>query len=195
MGESSDPITESLARIRDGDDRAVDALIQHVYDALHALAERQLRRERPGHTLSPTALVNEAYLRLVDQRTDWRNRAHFLAIAAQIMRRILCNHAVKRRADKRGGGQDLVTFDDALVAGGTRSEQLLQLDEALERLAQLSERQARVVEMRFFGGLTHEEIAEVLGVSPASARRDWRLARAWLSRELSGSGAAGQQPD
>jgi len=171
-----------------GDARAVDAFTQRVYDALYALAERQLRRERSGHTLSPTALVNEAYLKLVDQRTDWRNRAHFLAIAAQVMRRILKNHAIKRQANKRGGGQALVTFDEELMAAGARSEELLRLDDALERLAELNERQARVVEMRFFGGLTHEEIAEVLGVSAATARLDWRLARAWLSRELSGSG-------
>lgn len=183
---SHDDITGVLSQFRDGDARVVDELTQRVYDALHALAERQLRRERPNHTLSPTALVNEAYLKLVDQRTDWRNRAQFLGIAAQIMRRILINHATRRRAAKRGSGQAHVTFNDELDAGTMRDEQLLHLHEALERLAALSERQARVVEMRFFGGLTHEEVAEVLGVSPATARLDWRLARAWLSRELGG---------
>ncbi len=185
MSTSPENISDIVSILEHGDARVVDALTQRVYDALHALAERQLRRERPGHTLSPTALVNEAYLKLVDQRTDWRNRAHFLAIAAQVMRRILKNYAIKRRALKRGSGQALVTFNEELMAAGARSEELLHLDEALDRLARLSERQARVVEMRFFGGLTHEEVAEVLGISPATARLDWRLARAWLSRELS----------
>ena len=189
MSAADGVITEFLAQLRDGtaDRRAVDALTQRVYDALHALAERQLRRERAAHTLTPTALVNEAYLKLVEQRTDWQNRAHFLAIAAQVMRRILCNYAIGRRAAKRGSGQEPAEYDDAVIAGVGRSEELLALDEALQRLAQLSERQARVVEMRFFGGLKHEEIAEVLGVSPATARLDWRLARAWLSGELGGT--------
>ena len=183
MSDGTD-ITGLLTRLSGGDDRVIDQLTPLVYDALYALARRQLRGERPGHTLSPTALVNEAYLKLAQQRTDWKNRAQFMAIAARIMRRILINHATKRRAVKRGAGMAQVTFDDQLMAGAVRDQQLLDLHEALERLAQLSERQARVVEMRFFGGMTHEEVAEVLGVSAATARLDWRLARAWLTREL-----------
>jgi RNA polymerase sigma factor (TIGR02999 family) len=156
-----------------------------VYDELRRIAQRSLRGERRSHTLSATALVHEAYLKLVDQtRVTWQNRAHFYAVAAQAMRRILVNYAEARKAQKRGGGQGLVTFDDELMGTETRAEELVQLDEALTRLKSLSERQASVVEYHFFGGLTHEEIAEVLGVSLPTVRRDWRLAKAWLTREL-----------
>ena len=156
-----------------------------VYQELHAVAERQLRSERRDHTLNATALVNEAYLKLVDQRSvAWQNRAHFFAIAAQAMRRILINYANKRLAEKRGGGQAMATFDEAFLAGHSRAEDLIELDEALERLKKMNERQSVVVEYRFFGGLTQEEIAEVLGVSVQTVRLDWRVARAWLSKEL-----------
>lgn len=186
MSAAPNDITEVLAQLREGDEAAVDALMPRVYDTLHALARRHMQRERPGHTLSPTGLVNEAYLKLVDQQnTDWQNRAHFFSIAARIMRRILINHAAKRSAAKRGSGEAMVTFDEAGMLGQVRDDQLLFLDDALNRLSQLNERQARVVELRFFGGLTHEEVGVVLNISPASARRDWRLARAWLHRELS----------
>ncbi|RMI19784.1 MAG: sigma-70 family RNA polymerase sigma factor, partial [Calditrichaeota bacterium] len=160
-------------------------LIPLVYDGLHQMAQRHLRRERRGHTLNATALVHEAYMKLVDQkRVNWQNRAHFFAIAAQSMRRILINYAHKRKAQKRGGGQVIVTFVEESMPRETRAEELIALDEALTRLSKMNERQGKVVEYWFFGGLTHEEIAEVLGVSLPTVRRDWRLARAWLTREL-----------
>jgi RNA polymerase sigma factor (TIGR02999 family) len=178
-------ITRLLAELTGGNPQIVNALLPLIYDELHGLAENQLRRERKDHTLNATALVHEAYLKLVDQsRVSWQNRAHFLGVASQAMRRILINYAEQRRAQKRGGDLVATTFDDDLVPRETRADQLIDLDEALTRLKALSERQAAVVEYRFFGGLTHEEIAEVVGVSVPTVRRDWRLARAWLSREL-----------
>jgi RNA polymerase sigma factor (TIGR02999 family) len=158
-----------------------------VYDELRLMASRQLARQHQGHTLNTTALVHEAYLKLVNQASrSWQDRAHFLSVAAVAMRHILVNHAHKRNAQKRGAGRASVTLDEALVPGEEmRTEELLALDEALDRLNQVSPRQRAVVEYRFFGGLTHEEIAEVLGVSVPTVRRDWRLARAWLSREIS----------
>ena len=142
-------------------------------------------KERRGHTLNATALVHEAYLKLVDQRDpNWQNRAHFFAIAAKAMRRILINYAEKRRAEKRGGGNPIVTFNEEAVVRESRADDLLALEEALQRLEKLNERQSKVVEYRFFGGLTQEEIAEVLEVSVPTVRLDWRLARAWLSREM-----------
>jgi RNA polymerase sigma factor (TIGR02999 family) len=178
-------ISVLLAELTGGNQAVVDALLPMIYDELHGLAENQLRRERKDHTLNATALVHEAYLKLLDQsRVSWQNRAHFFGVASQAMRRILINYAQQRRAQKRGGDMVATTFDDDLVPRATRAEELLDLDEALTRLKALSERQAAVVEFRFFGGLTHEEVAEVLGVSVPTARRDWRLARAWLSHEL-----------
>ncbi len=178
-------VTQLLAELTGGNEDVVNALLPMVYDELHRVAENQLHRERQDHTLNATALVHEAYLKLVDQsRVSWQNRAHFLGVAALAMRRILINYAQQRRALKRGGDLIATTFDDELVPRETRADQLLDLDEALNRLKALSERQAAVVEYRFFGGLTHQEVAEVLGVSVPTVRRDWRLARAWLSREL-----------
>jgi len=178
-------ITALLVGLSGGSREAVDALMPRVYDELREMAHRQLLRERAGHTLKTTALVHEAYIKLVDQnQVDWKNRAHFFSVAAISMRRILINYARSRLADKRGGGEILATFDEELVVRETRAEDLLALDEALVRLQALSERQSKVVTFRFFGGLTQEEIAEVLGVSTPTVRRDWRLARAWLSREL-----------
>jgi RNA polymerase sigma factor (TIGR02999 family) len=178
-------VTQLLAELTGGNQDVVNALLPLVYDELYRVAENQLHRERRDHTLNATALVHEAYLKLVDQhRVSWQNRAHFLGVAAQAMRRILINYAQQRRAQKRGGDLIATTFDDELVPREARADQLLDLDEALNRLKSLSERQAAVVEYRFFGGLTHEEVAEVLGVSVPTVRRDWRLARAWLSREL-----------
>ena len=178
-------ITQLLLDLNGGNRAAVDLLVPLVYEELQVLARRQLRGERSAHTLNTTALVHEAYLKLVDQqRVSWQNRAHFFAIAAQAMRRILINYAKNRAAEKRGGGQPLVTFDERSVVREARAEELVALDEALAELTKLSERQSKVVEYQFFGGLTHEEIAEVLGVSVPTVRRDWRLARAWLSRQL-----------
>jgi RNA polymerase sigma-70 factor, ECF subfamily len=170
------------------DDRqSVDSLLPLVYQELRRLAASYLRRERPGQTLQPTALVNEAYLRLLKDRPDrWQNRAHFCAIAAHSMRQILIERARARHAQKRGGERARVTLDDALVAGGERSIDLLALDEALERLAAMDPEQARLIELRFFGGLTVEETAEEMGISPATVKRHWAVARAWLARELEG---------
>lgn len=178
-------ITQLLLDLSGGNRAAVDLLVPLVYEELQALARRQLRGERASHTLNTTALVHEAYLKLIDQqRVNWQNRAHFFAIAAQAMRRILINYANSRLAARRGGGQPLVTFDEHAVVQEARAEDLIALDEALAELSKLNERQCQVVECHFFGGLTHEEIADVLAVSVPTVRRDWRLARAWLSRQL-----------
>ena len=158
-----------------------------VYNELHQLAARKLRSERDGHTLSTTALVHEAWLELNKlNRIQFQNRAHFLAVAAQAMRRILIDYAVARRRQKRGGGQALVSLDDAdaLAIAHERADELVELEEALGRLQAIDERQARVVECRFFGGMSVEETAEALSVSPATVKREWALARAWLNREL-----------
>ncbi len=163
-------------------------LLPHVYPELRRLAARFLRHERPGHTLQPTALVHEAYLKLVDQtRVSWRGRSHFFAVGARAMRRLLINHARDHQRQKRGGGFRPVTLAEGSVSGGKGLgvEELLSLEQALAQLAQLDERQARVVELRFFGGLTTSEIAEVLGVSRRTVEGDWAHARAWLKRELS----------
>lgn len=171
----------------EGDDRdAVDALVDHVYATLRRMAGRQMGAERVDHTLSPTALVHEAYLKLVDQhQLDWRDRAHFFAVAARIMRRVLIDHARRKLAGKRGGDQVRVTFSDEVGGVVAGPESLIELDGALDRLEELSPRQRQVVELRFFGGMTHEEVAAVLGVSVPTVRRDWRLAQAWLQREMS----------
>ena len=181
-------ITKLLAELSGGKRQVVDQLAPLVYEQLRVIAQRQLRGERAHHTLNATALAHEAYLKLVDQtRISWQNRAHFFAISAQAMRRILISYAHKRNAEKRGGGEPLVTFDEGAMMREPRPQELLALDDALSDLEKLSERQGKVVEFRFFGGLTHEEIAEVLDVSVPTVRRDWRLARAWLSRELRSS--------
>ena len=185
MVDQQHDITMLLGQLSGGNREVVDKLLPLVYDELKGLAHGQLRGERPDHTLNATALVHEAYLKLVDQeRMSWQNRAHFFAIAAQSMRRILINYAESRRAQKRGGGQVVATFSDELMGRETRADELIELDEALKRLHELNERQSKVVEFRFFGGLSQEEIAEVLGVSVPTVKRDWRVAKAWLSREL-----------
>lgn len=186
MELSRDQVTR-LCREAARDDRdAVDALVDHVYATLRRMAGRQMGAERVDHTLSPTALVHEAYLKLVDQhQLDWRDRAHFYAVAARIMRRVLIDHARRKLAGKRGGDQVRVTFSDEVGGVVAGPESLIELDGALDRLEELSPRQRQVVELRFFGGMTHEEVAAVLGVSVPTVRRDWRLAQAWLQREMS----------
>jgi RNA polymerase sigma factor (TIGR02999 family) len=171
------------------DDRqSVDSLLPIVYQELRRLAASYLRRERPGQTLQPTALVHEAYLRLMkDKPGRWQNRAHFCAIAAHSMRQILIERARARGAQKRGGARQRVTLDDALVAGGERSIDLVALDQALERLTALDSEQGRLVELRFFGGLTVEETADAMNISPATVKRHWTVACAWLARELEGN--------
>jgi RNA polymerase sigma factor (TIGR02999 family) len=180
-------VTQLLVEWGGGDRAALDRLLPLVFDELRRLAASYLRRERAGHTLQPTALVNEAYLRLVDQEgAQWQNRAHFFGIAANLMRQILVDHARQRSADKRGGSQ-LQRLSLTQAERLVRQEELdvLALNEALERLAEFDPQQARIVELKFFGGLTIEETAEVLGVSHATVEREWKLARAWLRRELS----------
>ncbi|PAP79708.1 hypothetical protein B1759_15455 [Rubrivirga sp. SAORIC476] len=167
-----------------GDAEAADQLLDAVYPELRALARRHLVGERADHTLDTSALVHEAYLRLASQDTRWANRAHFFGIAALAMRRILVDYATRKQAQKRGGGLQAVTFHDGEVARETRAEDLIALDEALGRFARVAPRPARVVELRFFGGLRVEEIADILGISPATVGRDWRLAQAWLTRAL-----------
>jgi RNA polymerase sigma factor (TIGR02999 family) len=172
----------------ESEQQSLDSLLPIVYQELRRLAAGYLRRERPGQTLQPTALVHEAYLRLMKDRPDrWKNRAHFCAIAAHSMRQILIERARARGALKRGGAQPRVTLDEALVAGGTQSFDILALDDALERLGALDPEQARLVELRFFGGLTVEETAEAMSISPATVKRHWAITRAWLARELEGS--------
>ena len=167
------------------DDRAVDALLPIVYEELRRLAAAYIRRERPGGTLQPTALVHEAYLRLHKDRPDrWQNRAHFCAIAAHAMRQILIERARARHAQKRGGAQPRVTLDEALLPAGTPALDLVVLDDALRRLESFDAEGARIVELRFFGGLTVDETAEAMALSPATVKRRWTIARAWLAREL-----------
>jgi RNA polymerase sigma-70 factor, ECF subfamily len=178
-------VTRLLVAWKDGDRTALDHLLPLVERELRVRARGHLRRERPGHLLQTTALLNEAYLRLVRQKdVSWQNRAHFFAIASQAMRRILVDHAKTQRRQKRGGGAPVVSLDDVAVMSPQRSEELLALDAALEKLQAFDARKARLVEMRYFAGLSVEETAEVLGVSVATVMRDWRVAKAWLQREL-----------
>src|SRR3984893_4537757 len=170
----------------DGNQSALDKLTPIVYEELHRLARRYMKRERPGHSLQTTALVNEAYMRLVDyKRMQWQDRAHFFAVSAQVMRRILVEHA-RRHNLKRGGGVPHVSLDEAALVGGNRAADLVALDDAMNTLAQLDPRKAQVVEMRFFGGLSVDETADVRKVSAATVMRDWSTAKAWLYRELAG---------
>ncbi len=170
-----------------GDQSALDKLTPIVYEELHRLAGRHMKRERPGHSLQTTALVNEAYVRLVGyKRMQWQNRAHFFAVSAQLMRRILVEHA-RRHNVKRGGGAQHVSLDEASFVDGDRATDLVALDDAMNALARLDPRKVQVVEMRFFGGLSVEESAEVLGVSPITVMRDWNTAKAWLYREMAGA--------
>jgi RNA polymerase sigma-70 factor (ECF subfamily) len=175
----------------DRERQSLDSLLPVVYQELRRLAASYLRRERPGQTLQPTALVHEAYLRLMKDRPErWQNRAHFCAIAAHSMRQILIERARARGAIKRGGQAPRVTLDEALVGGNAPSYDLLALDEALGKLAAIDPEQARLVELRFFGGLTVEETAEAMSISPATVKRHWTMARAWLARELEGNSPA-----
>ncbi|MGO8795709.1 MAG: sigma-70 family RNA polymerase sigma factor [Candidatus Sulfotelmatobacter sp.] len=176
----------------EGDRAALDRLTPIVYDELRRLASRYMKGERTGHSLQTTALVNEAYMRLVDYKSmQWQNRAHFFAVSAQLMRRILVDHA-RRHNLKRGGGVQHVSLEDTAVVGGDRAADLGALDDALHALAQIDPRKVQVVELRFFGGLSVEETAEVLKVSPVTVMRDWSTAKAWLYRELTGGATDGQ---
>jgi len=177
--------TELLLSFSNGNREALDELVPLVYDELKAIARRRLRHERAGHTLDTVGLVNEAYLKLFQlERIQWNSRAHFLAIAAQAMRHILVNHALRRKRAKRGGGVPNLPLDEATDLPTEEADRILALDDALERLAVVNPRHAKVVECRFFVGMTIEETAAALGVSPATAKRDWSLLRLWLGREL-----------
>lgn len=186
MGDKSpEGVTGLLRQAREGDRAALDELLPLVYGELKRLAGRRLADERPNHTLQATALVHEVYLRLVGQHSvDWRNRAHFFGIAAEMMRRVLVNHALGRRAQKRGEGETLLALDEVVSFPSQQGVDVILLDEALGRLAGFDPVQARIVEMRFFAGLTNEEVAEVLGVSEATVKREWRTAKAWLAAQL-----------
>jgi len=186
MTRSPQEVTQLLVAWRNGDEAARDELMPLVYQELHRLAHQYMSRERPGHTLQTSALVNEAFLRLADQRdVQWQNRAHFIGIAGQMMRRILVDYARNRGYAKRGGSALQVSLDEELIVSEERSAEVVALDDALQSLARLDERKSRLVELRFFGGLSIEETAEVLGVSPGTVMRDWTLAKAWLRREMS----------
>ena len=181
-----DQVTQLLIDWSNGDQDAVEQLFALVYEELRRLAHRYMRRECPGHTLQTTAVVHEAYLRLIDQKhVQWQNRAHFFAIAARMMRRILITHAQSHGYAKRGGGAVKVSLDQAAVLSPARAGELIALDEALKSLAIMDVRRSQVVELRFFGGLSNEEIAEVLKISPNTVMRDWNVAKAWLYREMS----------
>lgn len=187
--EDSGDVTALLVQLGGGDRSALDDLVPLIYDQLKAIAQNQLARESPGHSLNATALVHEAYLKIERlDRIEWQNRAHFFAIAAQAIRRVLVNHAIARNARKRGGGRVRVDLDTAPLFEDADIDSVLGLNQALERLEQLEPRQVRVVECRFFGAMNNEEIAEALGISRATVKRDWTVARAWLQRELSDVG-------
>ena len=178
-------VTEMLRDWRNGDQEALEKLIPVVYDELRRQAANYLRRERPGHTLQTTALIHEAYLRLINQQNiEWQNRAHFYAIAARLMREILVDHARKRQASKRGGSDIKVPLEEAMVVSPGRGVDLVALDEALTRLAAIDPQQSRIVELRYFSGLSVEETAEVLAVSSRTVKRDWNVAKAWLRHQL-----------
>ena len=191
MDEASpNEITEQLIAWSKGDDAALEQLIPAVYQELRRMADHYLRGEDSGHSLQPTALVHEAYLRLIDQtKVEWQNRAHFFGVAAQMMRRILIDHAKAKHRVKRGGTAVKVMLDENVNFTQERASELLALDDALQSLARMDERKSRIVELRYFGGLTVEETAQVLGVSDKTVMRDWNLAKAWLYRELTSNSA------
>jgi RNA polymerase sigma factor (TIGR02999 family) len=178
-------VTQLLNKAQQGDKESLDQLLPLVYQELRRVAANQLQQERGNHTLQATALVHEAYLRLLEQReVDWRNRTHFFSIAAEMMRRILVNYAIQRKAQKRGDGATHISLDDALSYGEQSDLDVVLLNDALEKLAEFDPQQARIVELRFFGGLTIEESAEVLGVSASLVKREWRMAKSWLKTQL-----------
>ena len=185
MNHRQPDITRILRAWSGGDREAVDDLIPLVYDELHKVAAQYLRKQRPDHTLQPTALVNEAYLKLIDiSNVSWEDRAHFFAVASQTMRHVLVDHARGRNREKRGGGAQKVSLDEAVSFADNQEVDLLALDEAMRALAEIDDQQSRIVELRFFGGLTVEETAVVLRISPATVKREWRIAKAWLHKRM-----------
>lgn len=196
MHPDEEEVTRLLQAMRSGEPGAAEALLPVIYQELHRLAKAYMRRERPGHTLQPTALIHEAYLRLAKEEVDWTSRQHFIGVAAHTMRRVLVDYARAHKAERRGGGLRRVDLEDRLAISSDRLDEVLAVDEALARLAQLNGRQAQVVELRYFGGLSIEEIAPILGIAPRSVKRDWSLARLWLFRHLQpGATTVGDEPD
>lgn len=187
MNAEEKSVAKLLSEIAEGDEKAANQLMPLVYERLRMLANKMIGKESPGHTLQPTALVNEAYLRMLGQsRVEWKGKTHFFAIGAKMMRRILVDHARSTHRKKRGGGMHRIELTDELSVSKRRDEDVLAVEEALEKLSKLDPRQAQIVELRFFGGMTVEEVAEVLGVSKRTVEGEWTMLRAWLRRELSG---------
>ncbi|HXD34806.1 MAG TPA: sigma-70 family RNA polymerase sigma factor [Pyrinomonadaceae bacterium] len=185
LEDAQSSVTQMLVDVSNGKRDSLDQLLPAVYDELRRLADAFMRKERGSHTLQPTALVHEAYLRLIDQReVDWQNRAHFFSIAAETMRRILVNHAHSHNAEKRGGAATRLSIDEVVSMPGTQEVDVVLLDDALKRLAEFDPEQAKIVELRFFGGLTVKEVAEVTASSTATVEREWRTAKAWLQNQI-----------
>lgn len=184
MTNDGGDVTQLLKAMKSGDPSAAEQLLPMVYSELHRLATSYMRRERQDHTLQPTALINEAYLRMAQEDVDWQNREHFIGVAAHVMRRVLVDYARTHNAEMRGGGLKRVELEEGLAISVDSSEDILSLDEALHRLTELNPRQAQVVELRYFAGLSVEQIASILGIAPRSVKRDWALARIWLFKEL-----------
>jgi RNA polymerase sigma-70 factor (ECF subfamily) len=184
MNDDRSQTTRLLKAVHAGDQAAAERLLPLVYAELHRVANAYMRRERPDHTLQPTALINEAYLRLIQEDVDWNSREHFIGFAAHVMRRVLVDYARARNADQRGGKRERVELHDQLAISPERLDEVSQIDEALDRLAKISPRQAKVVELRYFGGLSIDQIGATLGIAPRSVKRDWALARIWLFEEL-----------
>jgi RNA polymerase sigma factor (TIGR02999 family) len=195
VDEDAGQVTQLLKAMRTGDERAAEELLPLVYQELHRLARSYMRRERAEHTLQPTALINEAYLRLAQGDIDWQNREHFIGVAAHVMRRVLVDYARQHNAQIRGGGLKRVELEEWLAISPERIDEVVSLDEALSRLAEENPRQARVVELRYFGGLSIEQIAAMLGIAERSVKRDWAVARVWLFRELRPNEGRSQKTD
>ena len=193
MHADDSQVTLLLKAMKNGDQSAAEKLLPLVYKELHRVAKSYMRRERPEHTLQPTALIHEAYLRLAHDDVDWQSRQHFIGVAANVMRRVLVDHARAHKAEMRGGGLERIDFEAGLAISKERSSEVIALHDALNRLELLNPRRAKVVELRYFGGLSVEEVAAVLDMSPRSVKRDWALARPWLFREIQNS-ALGQRP-
>jgi RNA polymerase sigma factor (TIGR02999 family) len=187
MDDDKGQVTRLLKAMAHGDERAAEDLLPLVYTELHRLARSYMRRERPDHTLQATALINEAYLRLAHEDTDWNGREHFIGVAANTMRRVLVDYARAHKAEQRGGGLQKVELKEELVVSPEKLDEVMWLDGALSRLESHNARQARIVELRYFGGLSDEQVASTMGISPRSVRRDWSLARLWLFRQLEGT--------
>lgn len=196
MASAPDEVNQLLREWGDGDHQAQEKLLPLIYNELRRLAHNFLYRERSGHTLQTTALVHEAYLKLIDQKdARWQNRAHFFAISAQAMRRILIDSARRHTADKRGGKAEKISLEEVAIVGGGPDSNLLALDEALDRLARVDAQQSRIIELRYFGGLTIEETGHVMNLSPATVKREWAMARAWLYEAIAAGGGGGDAPD